>query len=302
MNDEHIEELLRKAPRPAAPAGLAEKLRADISLPRRAERPAPGRPEPVSWFRGRFPALAFTAACLVCLMILGVQTKEIAGLKRDNAALRASLGDAGAGPGPQLDEATRRLLAARQELEQLRKDSAELQQLRAESARLRAAQQEVETLRAENQRLAAAARSRTPAKSDEDFFSRTDDQKEKAMSIMCINNLKQIGLAARIWANDNNDVLPPDFLSMTNELSTPKVLVCPADTGRSAAPDWRQFSAANLSYEYLNPSGSETDPQAVLARCRVHNHVCLSDGSVQQIGKTRALVQRDGKYYISNGP
>src|ERR1051325_2205946 len=67
--------------------------------------------------------------------------------------------------------------------------------------------------------------------------------------INCMNNLKQIGLSFRTWAMDNKDQFPmqigvtnggtmelvnggnvfPHFLVMSNELSTPKVLVCPEE-------------------------------------------------------------------------
>lgn len=67
--------------------------------------------------------------------------------------------------------------------------------------------------------------------------------------IDCTNNLKQIGLAFRIWAGDNNDKFPMQlsatnggvqelaeqgsayavFLIMSNELNTPKILFCPGD-------------------------------------------------------------------------
>src|ERR1051326_4223383 len=78
--------------------------------------------------------------------------------------------------------------------------------------------------------------------------------KAKAQKIACTNNLKQVGLSYRIWANDNGDVFPMsvstnqggsselrrnagtvadttfyNFLVMSNELSTPKVLICPSD-------------------------------------------------------------------------
>jgi len=78
---------------------------------------------------------------------------------------------------------------------------------------------------------------------------------EQAFSTACINNLKQLGLAARIWSLDNQDVLPPDILSMTNEMNSPKILVCPADTRRQAASNWGAYSPANCSYEHLAPSG-----------------------------------------------
>ena len=77
-----------------------------------------------------------------------------------------------------------------------------MQNLRKEVAKLRAQQQEADRLRAENQQLLAASRAAQPI-SEDDFFARTDDPGEKALSIQCVNNLKQIGLSARVWANDD---------------------------------------------------------------------------------------------------
>jgi prepilin-type N-terminal cleavage/methylation domain-containing protein/prepilin-type processing-associated H-X9-DG protein len=83
--------------------------------------------------------------------------------------------------------------------------------------------------------------------------------KAKAQRIDCVNNLKQIGLAFRIWSLDNDSqppmrvsvanggysdfigqrVVTPSqltsrgvfgiFLVMSNELSTPKILMCPSE-------------------------------------------------------------------------
>lgn len=91
--------------------------------------------------------------------------------------------------------------------------------------------------------------------------------KRKAQRISCVNNLKQVGLAFRVWAGDNNDRYPMAvsstsggaqefvwssttsaatptplqdgvtnvFMVMSNELSTPKVLYCPSDSARNAS-------------------------------------------------------------------
>ena len=111
--------------------------------------------------------------------------------------------------------------------------------------------------------------------------------KSKAQSITCINQLKQIGLAARMWSNDHNDTFPPDFLSMSNELASPKVLTCPADRRRTAMLSWSDFDPKNVTYEYLTPSikDSPSLPQTVVFRCPIHGAVCFGDGSVQQRGK-----------------
>jgi hypothetical protein len=93
-----------------------------------------------------------------------------------------------------------------------------------------------------------------------------------------------VGLAARIYANDHDDIFPNDFLSMTNELGTPNILVCHGDKGKTAAMDWSSFSANNVSYEIVSP-GIKDDaaaPQKIFARCPIHGHVCMGDGSVQQ--------------------
>ena len=75
--------------------------------------------------------------------------------------------------------------------------------------------------------------------------------KAKAQRIKCCNNLKNIGLAFRVFATDNGDQYPMSisalqggssefvalpqqifrhFQVLSNELSTPKITICPADT------------------------------------------------------------------------
>src|SRR5690242_2899019 len=93
----------------------------------------------------------------------------------------------------------------------------------------------------------------------------------------CTNNLKQIGLAFRIWALDNGDRFPMSvstndggtmelcsgtnasvhFAVMPNELSTPKVLVCPEDKNRQWATNFNSdLNNSKISYFV----GLETGP------------------------------------------
>ena len=79
--------------------------------------------------------------------------------------------------------------------------------------------------------------------------------KAKANRISCISNLKQVALGFRMWADDNESAFPwrtlpadggtktvPDawrhFAVMSNEISTPKVLVCASDSGKTKASDF----------------------------------------------------------------
>ena len=103
---------------------------------------------------------------------------------------------------------------------------------------------------------------------------------------------------------DHNEVNPPDPTSMRNELSTPKVLVCPADTNRLPAKSWSEYTSGNCSYDYLAASATNTatlEPLPVLVRCPIHGNIALCDGSVQQGVATEHpdwFVERDGKLYM----
>jgi len=298
MNEiEKTEVLLRKVPRLKVPKGLRETLQAQIILPRaRAKEPIAQdwRPALKRWL----PALSFTAFFLACLVAIAVQTSILLDLRRENENLKVS--------NQSLEQLRKEnleyqnLRTENEALEQLQKDGAEMERLRAEVALLRAQVQELSSLQSEHQRLLAdknAVESRVPRNPGrEDPFG---VMKEKAQRIACINNIKQIGLSARLWSNDNNDHFPPDFLNMSNELNSAKLLVCPADTNRPVALNWSGFGPANVSYEMLSPGVPETDPAVVFVRCPIHNNVGLVDGSAQMLDSNRVVIQQEGKWVIS---
>lgn len=79
--------------------------------------------------------------------------------------------------------------------------------------------------------------------------------KGKALRISCVNNLRQTGLALRMWADDNDGRFPwrqtihnggsqgeieawKSFSLIRNEISTPRVFRCPSDGDRDRAYDW----------------------------------------------------------------
>ena len=124
----------------------------------------------------------------------------------------------------------------------------------------------------------------------------------KAQRITCTNDLKQLGLAFRTWGLDNGDAYPMTvtganggppgpgsansiasnpganakylcqvFQVMSNELTTPKVLVCPSDTAQmatmfstTAANGQTPFlNNLNVSY-FLGVDAADTSPQTFL--------------------------------------
>ncbi len=100
----------------------------------------------------------------------------------------------------------------------------------------------------------------------------------------CQNNLKQISLAARIWSNEHNEIFPPDFRTMSNELAVTRVLICPGDKSKTPAADFVRLNPAqHVSYEFLKPGAKEADVATeVMFRCPIHGHLALGDGSVQE--------------------
>jgi len=112
--------------------------------------------------------------------------------------------------------------------------------------------------------------------------------KAKAQRISCVNNLKQIGLGMRLWADDHGANYPwlvdqaegggkpngtgnatanVQFCITSNELVTPKILVCPNDTERHAATNFANCAMTNVSYS-LGDDADEKKPKHILAADR----------------------------------
>jgi len=158
--------------------------------------------------------------------------------------------------------------------------------------------------------------------------------------IQCVGNLKQIGLAFRTWSLPSGDGFPmaasvtkggtseliasgwvyPHFLAMSNELSTPMILVCPEDRLRTHARSFTsRFDDRNVSY-FVGADAADTMPNMLLSgddnllvsgqpvkrrllelptnapvawsasRHVNQGNLCLADGSVQQLSSARLVL------------
>ena len=109
--------------------------------------------------------------------------------------------------------------------------------------------------------------------------------KSKAQQITCANNLKQVGLGMRLWADNNEGRFPwkvdqsrgggmPNgtdnatvnlqFSIASNELASTKILLCPTDVRRVWATNFTTISLTNVSYALCNEA-DEKRPRVFLA-------------------------------------
>ena len=155
--------------------------------------------------------------------------------------------------------------------------------------------------------------------------------RERAKRIDCIRNLQRLGLGAKTWALDNGGttnnlerlaagrMVFKYFLPLSNTLSSPRILFCPAesDPARRPAPAFNSLTNDNQVSYFVGLGGSEETPQMLLSgdhnlsvngipaghgirALRTNDflawtpgghqgqgNILLCDGSVQQVGSAR---------------
>lgn len=304
LQPESIEAILRGAPAPRPPADLKTRLLIHARSGTMHTPPASrDHPEPVPgllrdarsrWHR--WVLLLFPASIAVAMASAWiVQTRELQQLRREQAIARLASPavDPEAGTVASTNDPAPGGTAVndRQDIVRLRALVADLER---QVAALRALEGENRSLR---ESLAQARTNLPPA------LRELQGARDRAETIRCVNNLKQMGIAVRVYATDHQDEYPPDFVSMATQLVTPKVLVCPSDTARSPAESWDTFSSANVSYEFLSPGpgGFLHEPTRVLFRCPIHGNIGLCDGSVHMgVARDRpeSIVSRNGVLHM----
>lgn len=112
--------------------------------------------------------------------------------------------------------------------------------------------------------------------------------KARSQRTACLNNQKQFGVSFTMWASEHSDRYPSTvdvseggskglyetwqhFITMTNELVTPKILHCPSDGAKQTASDFSTSvtglrSLTNAAISYAVGTGAVPDrPAAHLA-------------------------------------
>lgn len=140
----------------------------------------------------------------------------------------------------------------------------------------------------------------------------------RAQKITCVNNLKQVGLAFLEWSRNNDDQFPfiakfpfnvstntggtmefcakggdgfdrnaaRHFQVMSNELNTPKLLVCPQDKARKPAADFVNLQVGNVTYQLHSGTNiSEANPREILVVCPIDGNILYCDGTVKEAKK-----------------
>ena len=100
--------------------------------------------------------------------------------------------------------------------------------------------------------------------------------KQKAQRISSVNNLKEIGTAMRLWADDNGDFLPASLDQLHNELGGSDKLLINPKTGER--------------YIYVGAGKRLDNPNAIIAFSSPGpsgNEVLFGDGSVQQMSSAQ---------------
>ncbi len=106
-----------------------------------------------------------------------------------------------------------------------------------------------------------------------------DQAHQKAGSLGCLNNLKQISYAAKRWSLDHGGQFPAEFQVFTNELASPAVFFCPTDVGRLIPTNWSDLNWSRIDYTWIsNAPWADTN---ICGTCRIHTHALQADGFVR---------------------
>ena len=144
----------------------------------------------------------------------------------------------------------------------------------------------------------------------------------------CVDNLKQVGLAARIFGNDNEDKFPWEvstnqggsrefvpvpfsafrhFQAMSNEFSTPRILICPRDQQRSRATNFASFRDNGALSYFVGLDARDANTSSILSgdrflgSTRVATHGLLTLSPLSPLWWTNNSHEYGGNIAMGDG-
>ncbi len=135
-----------------------------------------------------------------------------------------------------------------------------------------------------------------------------------AQLTQCTSNMRQVGLALRIWSVDHEGQFPfnlstnqggtkelclPGYdgfdksapahlMVISNELGNTRVLVCPSDESKHPALDFAHLTTENISYLLrTGPGVTDTNKSEMLLKCPLHGTVLRCDGDIERTRPSR---------------
>lgn len=111
-------------------------------------------------------------------------------------------------------------------------------------------------------------------------------------SVRCGNQMHAILFVAALeWPDEQGGKLLDSFVSISNELIMPALLVCHGEQSRRPATTWSSLAPGNCSYELVTPGLSKGDSNSVFLRCPVHGYAGYAD--VRLLDSSGRLVKPD---------
>jgi len=101
--------------------------------------------------------------------------------------------------------------------------------------------------------------------------------KRRAQSLNCASSIVSVCFAGRMWAQDHDGNFPTSFISMSNEVVTPKILCCVPERRIGT---WSEFGPEHCTFEIVTPGVHESAKDTVFVRCKLHGHLGYPDTTV----------------------
>ena len=104
--------------------------------------------------------------------------------------------------------------------------------------------------------------------------------KRHGEAVGCRKTMSSIAIAARLWADDHQELFPNSLAMLSNEVAVTRILICPADHSRQAASSWDNITSSNCSYEVVTPNLRGADATNIFLRCKIHGYLAFADSRV----------------------